>query len=229
MHNGKETLAYPRSYVIALLHYYALAYAVPFPYLAATAYVESGFDPFALGDFNAQQIATSAGLFMLHEGGELGSHTVFWAQNADNNCSVAVPVLAHSWHSGKGTPGQRAAAAQRPRDPAAYATQVDGFYNRIRSEGVGKACPSAKLFTPHNAPSPTTNTDPGEAVPQGITGGAFTGSSDWLLSHLGLPNIGILLRVIAGGVAVLIGVLILFHPNVSATTIAKTAGKAALL
>lgn len=87
----------------------------------AIAKVESGLDPYRVGDNG-----TSFGLYQLHIGGELGNHTEQWAFNPRNNAETALSRVAAvrrqhpnwSW-------GQVAAAAQRPADQASYARAVD--------------------------------------------------------------------------------------------------------
>lgn len=217
-----ESLAYPRSYIIAVITAVAVANAVDPTICLATAYHESGFDPFNIGDNG-----TSFGLFQLHEGGELpAGKDQFWAFKPLNNCNIAIPEIARMFHAHPGwSAGKIAAAAQRPADPSGYALIVDGYANTIRTKGVS-ALTSASVFRPHNvpftksqgdpgAPAGGQPLDPGAAIPQGITGGAFTGASDWLLSKLGIPNLGVLLKLLFAVLLGVMGLLFFFHKQVT--------------
>lgn len=85
----------------------------------AAMLVESGGNNKAVGDGG-----TSFGLFQLHQGGELpAGWTPEQAFDPRANAEVALSVFAQTHAS---DPGQLAAAAQRPGDPAGYAAKVDG-------------------------------------------------------------------------------------------------------
>ena len=92
------------------------------PYLAvAIATVESRLDPDAVGDDG-----TSFGLFQLHKGGELGELTPEEAKDPKTNADVALSVVAQVLHAHPlWSPGEIAAAAQRPADPTAYGNRVN--------------------------------------------------------------------------------------------------------
>lgn len=94
----------------------------------ATAQVESGLNPGAVGDQG-----TSFGLFQLHQGGELGSLTPSQAFDPTTNASVALRQFAavEAAHPGVTDPGTIAALAQRPANPAAYAAAVDKAYGGL--------------------------------------------------------------------------------------------------
>ena len=89
----------------------------------ATMQQESGGNPQAVGDNG-----TSFGLFQLHEGGELGGLSQQQAFDPTTNARVAITVMAQvlkahpDW-----SPGQVAAAAQRPADQTAYANSVNSL------------------------------------------------------------------------------------------------------
>lgn len=217
-----ETLQYPRDYIIATITAVAMANGLDPRIALATSYEESGFDPFKNGDYKIpgdESTATSFGLFMLHEGGELGSHSQFWAYSPANNCAVAIPEIARQRRANPGkSAGQVAALAQKPKNPVEYAAAVDAYYRTLTTKGVS-GLPSKSIFGPHNVPFTHSKDgkplDPGQAIPQGITGGAFTGTSDWLLSHLGLPNLGVLLRLFGAVLLVGAGLFMLFRNSVS--------------
>lgn len=94
--------------------------------------VESGGRSTAVGDNG-----TSFGLFQLHEGGMLTAAGLTKEQAFDprTNASVSLKSLRHEWEKGHATrsPGEIAAASQRPADPVGYAAKVDGAMDRARS------------------------------------------------------------------------------------------------
>ncbi|MCW2921919.1 MAG: hypothetical protein JWL76_1793 [Thermoleophilia bacterium] len=94
--------------------------------------VESGGRSTASGDGG-----TSFGLFQLHEGGMLTAAGLTKEQAFDprTNASVSLSSLRHEWDKGHAsrTPGQIAAASQRPADPVGYAAKVDGAMDRARA------------------------------------------------------------------------------------------------
>ncbi len=94
--------------------------------------VESGGRATAVGDNG-----TSFGLFQLHEGGMLTAAGLSKEQAFDpyTNASVALRSLRHEWEKGHATrsPGEIAAASQRPADPVGYAAKVNGAMDRARA------------------------------------------------------------------------------------------------
>ena len=99
------------------------------PILAVSvALLESGLNPRALGDNN-----TSFGLYQLHRGGELGSLTIDEAFDPVINTRQALVyfVVAERTHPGL-TPGNLAAAAQRPKYPQLYAYQINLIYPMVK-------------------------------------------------------------------------------------------------
>jgi hypothetical protein len=94
--------------------------------------VESGGRSSAVGDNG-----TSFGLFQLHEGGMLTAAGLSREQAFDprTNASVSLASLRTEWDKGHATrtPGQIAAASQRPADPVGYAAKVDGAMDRARA------------------------------------------------------------------------------------------------
>ncbi|MCZ4497218.1 MAG: hypothetical protein JWM25_1803, partial [Thermoleophilia bacterium] len=79
---------------------------------------------------------TSFGLFQLHEGGMLTAAGLTPDQAFDprTNATVALKSLAHEWAKGaKRSPGEIAAASQRPADPAGYARKVDAAMQQARA------------------------------------------------------------------------------------------------
>lgn len=111
----------------------------------AFAIQESGLDPRSKGDFGWFDKAgkfhpgkgpgahyTSFGAYQLHETGELGNLTPEQAYNPRTNAEVALAEYARvaklhpNW-----SPGQIAAAAQRPADQTQYAKDVNAIYNQL--------------------------------------------------------------------------------------------------
>jgi hypothetical protein len=94
--------------------------------------VESGGNNRAIGDGG-----TSFGLFQLHEGGMLTAAGLSSTQAFDptTNAQVALRSYAHEHAKGHATrtPGQIAAASQRPADPVGYAAKVDAMMARARA------------------------------------------------------------------------------------------------
>lgn len=96
---------------------------VPPAVALAIAQHESGLNPQSVGDHG-----TSFGLYQLHQGGELGSHTSQWAFNPTNNAMTALSVVANVAKANPGKDwGWIAAAAQRPANPGAYANAIDSL------------------------------------------------------------------------------------------------------
>jgi hypothetical protein len=93
----------------------------------ATAYQESGLRNSATGDSGS-----SFGLFQLHRGGELGSHSAAWARNPIHNARTALSVFAQVQHQTRLRGGAEAAAAQRPADQAGYASAVNAGLGNAR-------------------------------------------------------------------------------------------------
>ncbi len=101
--------------------------------------VESGGNARAVGDGG-----TSFGLFQLHKGGMLTAAglTPNQAFDARTNARVSLRSLAHEWSKGSRvrSPGEIAAASQRPADPVGYARKVDAAMAQARSLlGVARA------------------------------------------------------------------------------------------
>lgn len=103
-----------------------------FPNLAvATAIAESSLNPTAVGDNG-----TSYGLFQLHQGGELGNLSASQAFNPVTNSTTALSTMSQVAAANPGaSAGQIAAAAQRPANPSAYASEVQFYYDQLQ-QGV---------------------------------------------------------------------------------------------
>lgn len=109
----------------------ARSLGVPPDLAIATAQVESGLDPNAIGDQG-----TSFGLFQLHQGGELGSLSPQQAFDPRTNATVALTQFAQVEQQHPGAdPGWIAAWAQRPADPAGYAAKVDAALAQVDAGG----------------------------------------------------------------------------------------------
>ncbi|MHB8188947.1 MAG: hypothetical protein ACYDHP_00675 [Ferrimicrobium sp.] len=95
----------------------------------ATAWRESEWNPFAVGD-----LGSSYGVFQLHVGGELGSLAPSTVLEPAANALVAGEQLAHWAHIyPDGNPGDVAALAQRPADPSAYAAVVNYWFAKCEN------------------------------------------------------------------------------------------------
>lgn len=86
------------------------------------AILESGLNPKAVGDN-----FTSFGLFQLHKGGELGIMTESEAFDPVKNTRVALEFL-RKYAKPDLSPGDIAAASQRPKYPEIYAYTVNTIY-----------------------------------------------------------------------------------------------------
>lgn len=95
------------------------------PYaMLATAVVESGLNPKAVGDNG-----TSFGLYQYHIGGALGSRSKEWAFTPKN----IIQDEAKRFAAAGVRDGQGAAAVQRPADQAGYASKVDGLISEMKN------------------------------------------------------------------------------------------------
>ncbi len=93
--------------------------------------VESGGNAGSVGDGG-----TSFGLFQLHEGGMLTAAGLTPQEAFDpaTNAKVALTSLAHEWAKDPNrSPGEIAAASQRPADQAGYARKVNAALAQARS------------------------------------------------------------------------------------------------
>lgn len=94
------------------------------PYtMLATAIVESGLNPKAVGDGG-----TSFGLYQYHIGGALGNRSKEWAFDPLNIIRDEAKRFAQA---GANT-GREAAAVQRPADQAGYAAKVDSLIAEMK-------------------------------------------------------------------------------------------------
>jgi soluble lytic murein transglycosylase-like protein len=97
----------------------------------ATAYVESKWNPNAIGD-NGH----SVGLFQLHDQGEGAGMSVSQRSDPILNAQIALTQFARVRQQNPGivnNPGLWAALAQRPADRADYANAVNGYFGQIKS------------------------------------------------------------------------------------------------
>jgi hypothetical protein len=140
----------------------------------ATAQQESGLDPTDVGDQG-----TSFGLYQLHQGGELGNLSEAQAFDPATNASKAIGVIAQAQAADPtGTPGQIAANAQRPANPASYAAAVNAIY---ASDSFMPNVPASTqavedLSITGALKDGATAVFPGESVGLGIAGEAAGGA-----------------------------------------------------
>ena len=162
-------------------------YGVPVNLALATAQVESGLNPNAVGDNG-----TSFGLFQLHRGGELGSMSPQQAFDPLTNARRALSEFANvKKYNPNVSGGQWAALAQRPADAVGYAAKVNAALSALGGS-IGGA---------------TSNVTSGAAaIP--------TNGISWLTSTLGLGSPTELFTrggfIIAGFLVVAVGVYVLF-------------------
>jgi hypothetical protein len=121
----------------------------------ATVQQESGGNPNAVGDSGH-----SVGLFQLNDQGEGAGMSVAAREDPRANASIAMRVIAQQLAAHPNwTPGQVAAAAQRPANPAAYANSVNSIYNGGTATGAqdgaaGPAAPAPAPASGQNAVNP---------------------------------------------------------------------------
>lgn len=121
------------------------------PYLAlAVAQQESGFDPYAVGDNG-----NSFGLFQENVNGR-GAGRAPDFDIVGQTMRFASDVLAYLQTNPNASPGEIAAAVQRPADPVGYAQSVDSIYG-----GGGDMSYDPNLFGDPNNPDPTDPTTAG--------------------------------------------------------------------
>jgi hypothetical protein len=145
------TYATPPSAVAAAITQAAEALGINPRTALADAYVESGWNAQAVGDQG-----TSFGLFQLHRGGELGTLSEQQAFDPLTNAMRALTEFkaVQAAHPGD-TPGQLAAAAQRPANAAAYAARVDAIYNDPNFDPAQPAS-GAPVGAPSSGPGVST-------------------------------------------------------------------------
>lgn len=126
----KKSPEYTAQQVKDIVDKAAAAQHVPKELAEAATQLESGGNPYAVGDHG-----TSFGLFQLHRGGELGNLTPEQAFNPWTNANVALHEFAHVMqvHPEVTDPGQIAALAQRPADPSGYASRIDVILGNIKA------------------------------------------------------------------------------------------------
>lgn len=172
----------------------------------ATAQQESGFNPAAIGDQG-----TSFGLFQLHQGGELGNLTPSQAENPQTNAQVAIPVIAQTLKANPGwSPGRIAAAAQRPADQAAYATDINNLYPQYSGGQVPTGSGSGSGSGGGGGGGSTPGITIGNAGPFAIT---LPVGADQTLTGIG-ANIG---AVVFGAILIVVGVIVAVRPHLPQT------------
>jgi hypothetical protein len=120
-------MGYSTQQIISIITQVANSKGVDPNLAIADAEVESGLNPYAVGDDG-----TSFGLYQLHEGGELGNLTPQQAFNPYTNAGVALSQFAVVESENPNlSPGWIAADAQRPANPQAYAQAVDAAYLQV--------------------------------------------------------------------------------------------------
>ncbi len=227
--------------LIATIERIANAFGIDPNLALATALAESNLNPNAVGDGG-----TSFGLFQLHQGGELGSMTSTQAFNPVTNTTTALAefraVIAAN-PNGFATPGDLAAAAQRPADRTGYATEVNYYYNQLQSgipvqnitayNGTGQAIAGAGATTAQLTSAQIGNSNGGNSNGGcGAKGTIFGGQSLVVTSlpkftYCNLKAITGGLILVAGGVLCVVGIAVIassaFGPRNAVAQAAKAA------
>lgn len=147
----------------------AQQFGIPPAVALAMGEQESGLNSTAVGDNG-----TSFGVFQLHEGGELGSHTQAWADNVRNNAETALREVAAVKAANPGEDwGWVTAHAQRPTDETGYAASVNSILNGYTSSG--QSDPVAYFESRSRAGA--TLADDGDGAGSGSGGGAGGGGN----------------------------------------------------
>jgi len=122
----------------------------------ATAEEESGFDPRAVGDSGC-----SFGLFQANRCGGAGTgYSVDQLTDPDFNArQFAARIRDTAAHGAYATPGELAAAAQRPANPTAYADAVNALYRKYAPDVA------AAPVHPTDADRGTASSTPAISVP----------------------------------------------------------------
>lgn len=138
------------------------------PYtLLATAIVESGLNPRAVGDNG-----TSYGLYQMHVGGAGGSSH----ESAKRYLDPLTAIENRARHFRGGAGGRFAASVQRPADPGGYASKVDAVIAELRA---GKRPEAAALRG--GAAAPASNPGVSASAPAGGAGSARRASAIGLI------------------------------------------------
>jgi hypothetical protein len=217
----QHVIGAPTNQVVATIDRIALALGVPTALAEAQAQVESGFNPFARGDY-VNGVPTSFGIYQLHRGGMLGSLTPEQAFNPDTNARVSLSSLAgvlkaHPEYS----PGRAAAESQRPADKVGYAAKINAILAKGTTTGPA---PAGSVGTPvpirydlpdlpdlpgrlPNLPNlPSVPSNPGEAL--GDAGKATFDVGKALLTWLAKP-LEMVALVGLGLIIIVIGLVVL--------------------
>lgn len=162
-----------------------------------TASVESGFNPSAV---NASY-PPSYGLFQLDVAGEGAGLTQSEMDDPMVSAQTAIPIIAQALKANPGgDPGAIAAAAQRPANPALYATDVDAALQSLNASQLALQYQGTGTGQKQAATGTTTLGNVGP-VP-------ITVSTSGLLAGLG--GVG---AVLAGLAVIVVGVVLIAKPK----------------
>lgn len=166
-------------------------FGIPAEVALAIAQQESGLNPHSVGDNG-----TSFGLFQLHQGGELGSHSAQWAFDPYNNARQALSVVAHvhaqhpDWDW-----GTVAAAAQRPADQTGYAQSVNAILGNYQASGQHPLDYFKTAAGTANGGG--IGTPPDQTVAQYLGNPDLAGQYGYLTAYMKQPGVGQLLATAA--------------------------------
>lgn len=206
-------MAYSQAQIIGIIEQVANQQGVSPATAVATSSVETGgsFNPNDVGDNG-----TSFGLFQLHKGGELGSLTPQQAFNPTTNATVALSHMAAVQAQNPNlSPGALAAAAQRPANPAAYASEVNAL---VAQYGGSSPTTSTTSTTTANTSAPTP-----VPITSGVRGLTLNPVTDinkftsFLVSHV-LDSV----FIVTGVALLVVGLVVLFKGTRAAESGAGT-------
>lgn len=168
---ASSTKASSRQAAAKIIEQVAHQYGIPPAVALAMAEQESGLNANSVGDHG-----TSFGVYQLHEGGELGSHSEAWADNVRNNAETALRVVAAQRASHPNLDwGTITAMAQRPADQAGYASDINAKLAAYHSSNVTDP---AAFFRSHAGAVDGIATDTGGSGNDGGVGNETLSKSD---------------------------------------------------
>ena len=213
------TAPQPAGSVVDAIKAAAARYGVDPRLALADAQQESGLNPMSVGDQG-----TSFGLYQLHRGGELGNLTPAQAFDPATNADTALAVFAQvQAKNPTASPGQIAALAERPANPAAYAAAVNAIYaNPAFMPGVAGGAGGAAV--PAAGPAPSSSSTGSGSTSTPATQAGFLGSVAGDVAKAWYPVLAKVAFIVAGLALVGLGFARLF-PGVTRTVNAAV-GKA---
>ena len=189
----------------------------------ATAQQESGFNPYAVSPHQ-----TSYGVFQDNiAGGEGTGYTPQQLFNPQTSAQISISQIASVLKANPNySPGQVAAAAQRPANPSAYAAAVNSNYGYYAN---GQNPPGVNVNQTFSGPSTSVPNQGFTGTPS--VGAGFKWYEPWTWGSLGADYAERGAFIIVGAILCFIGLKILFSSGQSdalvtaVNTVASTPGK----